>query len=130
VVRTEARSYWQGRLRFGLFRFELAAAFEEFLAGAHLGEGTQGGLDDVGWIFGTQALGQDVADPGSFHHGADGPTGDNARSGAGWFQKNLAATESTELRRMMQGLIAGLESQNAVYPVDKATQAPLKPKLP
>lgn len=42
---------------------------------------------------------------------------------------NLAAAKPDELRRMMQGLIAGLEKQNAVYPVDK-DGAPLRPKLP
>ena len=45
-------------------------------------------------------------------------------------QQNLAATRPTELRRLMQGLIAGLERQNAVYPVDKDGITPLKPKLP
>lgn len=45
-------------------------------------------------------------------------------------QKNLAATEPKELRRLMQGLIAGLEAQRAVYPVDKDTKQPVKPKLP
>jgi arylsulfatase A-like enzyme len=45
-------------------------------------------------------------------------------------QKNLAAVETSELRRMMQGLITGLEKQGAVYPVDKTTGAPTKPKLP
>jgi arylsulfatase A-like enzyme len=44
--------------------------------------------------------------------------------------KNLATTEPAELKRMMQGLIAGLEKQNAVYPVDKETKSPLKPVLP
>ena len=45
-------------------------------------------------------------------------------------QKNLAATNPAELKCMMQGLIAGLEKQNAVYPVDEDTKSPLKPKLP
>ncbi|MCX8035615.1 MAG: sulfatase [Candidatus Sumerlaeia bacterium] len=45
-------------------------------------------------------------------------------------QKNLAASEPAQLRRMMEGLIAGLEKQNAVYPVDKDGTTPLKPKLP
>ena len=45
-------------------------------------------------------------------------------------QKNLAASEPAELRRLMQGLIAGLEKQGAVYPVDKAGGTPLKPVLP
>jgi len=31
---------------------------------------------------------------------------------------------------MMQGLIAGLEAQTAVYPVEKDTQTPVKPKMP
>ncbi len=30
----------------------------------------------------------------------------------------------------MQGLIAGLETQKAVYPVDPGSKAPLKPLLP
>lgn len=45
-------------------------------------------------------------------------------------QTNLAASEPKELRRLMQGLIAGLEKQGAVYPVDKETRQPVKPKLP
>ena len=45
-------------------------------------------------------------------------------------QKNLAASHPTELRRLMQGLIAGLEKQNAVYPIDKEGATPLKPILP
>ncbi len=44
-------------------------------------------------------------------------------------QKNLAKTEPAELKRMMQGLAAGLEKQAAVYPVDKAGKA-LKPEIP
>ncbi|MDQ3624630.1 MAG: sulfatase [Verrucomicrobiota bacterium] len=45
-------------------------------------------------------------------------------------QKNLATTNSAELKRLMQGLIAGLEAQVAVYPVDKDGTTPVKPKLP
>lgn len=45
-------------------------------------------------------------------------------------QTNLAASEPKELRRLMQGLIAGLEKQGAVYPVDKETRQAVKPKLP
>jgi arylsulfatase A-like enzyme len=45
-------------------------------------------------------------------------------------QKNLATTEPTELRRLMEGLIAGLETQGAAYPVDRDGATPLKPKLP
>ena len=45
-------------------------------------------------------------------------------------QTNLAASESTVLKRLMQGLIAGLEKQGAVYPVDKETELAVKPKLP
>ena len=45
-------------------------------------------------------------------------------------QTNLAASESTVLKRLMQGLIAGLEKQGAVYPVDKETKLAVKPKLP
>ena len=45
-------------------------------------------------------------------------------------QTNLAASESTVVKRLMQGLIAGLEKQGAVYPVDKETELAVKPKLP
>lgn len=45
-------------------------------------------------------------------------------------QKNLAATEPAELKRLMQGLIAGLEAQSAVYPVEKDGSTPVKPRLP
>jgi arylsulfatase A-like enzyme len=45
-------------------------------------------------------------------------------------QKNLAGTNPAELKRLMQGLIAGLEAQKAVYPVAKDGSAPLKPELP
>ncbi|MDP1589070.1 MAG: sulfatase-like hydrolase/transferase [Prosthecobacter sp.] len=45
-------------------------------------------------------------------------------------QNDLTQTHPAELKKMMQGLIAGLESQNAVYPVEKGTQTTVKPKLP
>ena len=45
-------------------------------------------------------------------------------------QKNLAPTEPAQLTRLMQGLITGLEKQVAVYPVEKAGGASMKPKLP
>lgn len=45
-------------------------------------------------------------------------------------QKNLAAGEPKELRRMMEGLIAELEREHALYPVDKDGATPLKPVLP
>lgn len=45
-------------------------------------------------------------------------------------QKNLAASEPAQLKRLMQGLAAGLEKQGAVYPVEKETKQPVKPKLP
>ena len=45
-------------------------------------------------------------------------------------QKNLANGRPDELRRMMQGLIAGLERQEAVYPVGEDGKTPVKPKLP
>ncbi len=45
-------------------------------------------------------------------------------------QSNLAATESSELQRMMQGLITGLEKEGAVYPVEKGSIKPVKPVLP
>jgi arylsulfatase A-like enzyme len=44
-------------------------------------------------------------------------------------QKNVATSEPSELKRMMQGLVAGLEAQHAVYPVEKGGVA-LKPILP
>lgn len=45
-------------------------------------------------------------------------------------QINLAKSHPAELRRLMEGLIAGLERQEAVYPIDKAGAGPVKPKLP
>jgi arylsulfatase A-like enzyme len=44
-------------------------------------------------------------------------------------QKNLAGDKPPELRRLMLGLVAGLERQSAVYPVAEDGSA-LKPKLP
>jgi arylsulfatase A-like enzyme len=44
-------------------------------------------------------------------------------------QKNLAAEEPAELRRMMQNLVAALEEHHAVYPVGE-DGSPMKPKLP
>jgi arylsulfatase A-like enzyme len=45
-------------------------------------------------------------------------------------QKNLATAEPKELGRMMRSLIAELEKQQAVYPVEKESGAPRKPTLP
>ncbi|MBU4459560.1 MAG: sulfatase-like hydrolase/transferase [Verrucomicrobia bacterium] len=45
-------------------------------------------------------------------------------------QTDVAASEPARLREMMQGLIAGLEKQGAVYPVDPDTGAVLKPRPP
>lgn len=45
-------------------------------------------------------------------------------------QTNLAATETAELKRMMQGLITAMEKTNAQYPVEKDSAKPMKPKLP
>lgn len=45
-------------------------------------------------------------------------------------QKNLAATQPAELRRLMQGLTAALDRHQAVYPVAKDSQTRVRPKLP
>ena len=45
-------------------------------------------------------------------------------------QTNLATKEPATLKLLMQGLITGLEKQNAVYPVEKASGTTLKPKQP
>lgn len=45
-------------------------------------------------------------------------------------QKNLAASNPEDLRRMMQSLIAALESHKAVYPLGEDRQSRRKPKLP
>jgi len=45
-------------------------------------------------------------------------------------QKNLAATQPAELRRLMQGMVAALDRHQAVYPVAKEGQTPVRPKLP
>ncbi|MEO1998346.1 MAG: sulfatase-like hydrolase/transferase [Planctomycetaceae bacterium] len=44
-------------------------------------------------------------------------------------QINLAVSKPDVLRRMMRGMIAGLEAQHALYPVD-LTGNPVKPQLP
>jgi arylsulfatase A-like enzyme len=45
-------------------------------------------------------------------------------------QNDLTKSHPAELKKIMQGLIAGLEAQNAVYPVEKGTQTPVRPKMP
>ena len=45
-------------------------------------------------------------------------------------QTDLATTKPDVLKKLMQGLITGLEAQHAVYPVEKGTQTPMKPKMP
>ncbi len=45
-------------------------------------------------------------------------------------QQNLAPTEPAQLRRLMQGLIAAMERQHALYPVDKEGKTRLRPQLP
>jgi arylsulfatase A-like enzyme len=45
-------------------------------------------------------------------------------------QTNLAATNTAELKKLMQGLIAALEAQHAVYPVEKGGALPMKPAMP
>jgi hypothetical protein len=45
-------------------------------------------------------------------------------------QKDLAATEPGELKRLMQGMVAALEKQHAVYPVEKDGQTRVKPRVP
>lgn len=45
-------------------------------------------------------------------------------------QRDVAPSQPEQLRRMMQRLIAALEEQGAVYPVDKDGVTSLKPKLP
>ena len=45
-------------------------------------------------------------------------------------QKNLAATNPVELKRMMQELITRMEIQKAQYPHEKDSNELVKPKLP
>jgi arylsulfatase A-like enzyme len=45
-------------------------------------------------------------------------------------QRDLAKEKPDVLRRLMQELIAGLENQKAVYPVEPDGRTPAKPKLP
>ena len=45
-------------------------------------------------------------------------------------QQDLSKTRPAELKRLMQELIAGLEAQHAVYPVEKGGTTPAKPILP
>jgi arylsulfatase A-like enzyme len=45
-------------------------------------------------------------------------------------QKNLATSESIELRRMMLALVAALEKSKAAYPVEDDGTTPRKPQMP
>ena len=45
-------------------------------------------------------------------------------------QTELSATHPAELRKLMSGLIDGLQSQGAVYPIDKVTGQEVRPMLP
>jgi arylsulfatase A-like enzyme len=45
-------------------------------------------------------------------------------------QKDLTASEPRELKRLIQGMVAALERQHAVYPVEKDGQMRAKPKVP
>ena len=45
-------------------------------------------------------------------------------------QKDLAASEPGELKRLMQGMVAALEQQHAVYPVERDGQTRAKPRVP
>lgn len=45
-------------------------------------------------------------------------------------QKDLSTTQPADLKRLMAGMIAGLESQHAVYPVEKGGTTPVRPILP
>jgi arylsulfatase A-like enzyme len=45
-------------------------------------------------------------------------------------QTNLAASEPEELGRMIQGLVAGLQEHQAVYPVAREPRQPVTPLLP
>ncbi|MES2470326.1 MAG: sulfatase [Verrucomicrobiota bacterium] len=45
-------------------------------------------------------------------------------------QTNLATTHPAELQRLMTSLISGLETQQAVYPMDQTTGTAVKPRLP
>ncbi len=45
-------------------------------------------------------------------------------------QKNLAAAQPIELRRMMRNLMTALDRHEAVYPVDPDGEMPVKPILP
>jgi len=45
-------------------------------------------------------------------------------------QRDLASSRSAELRRMMQQMLASLESHQAVYPVEEDGKTPRRPKLP
>ncbi len=45
-------------------------------------------------------------------------------------QNNRAAAEPETLRRMMKALVDALEAHDAVYPVDKESHQPVRPKCP
>jgi arylsulfatase A-like enzyme len=45
-------------------------------------------------------------------------------------QENLAKSQPSELKRMMQGMVEALEQHDAVYPLDERNEAESMPKLP
>jgi hypothetical protein len=45
-------------------------------------------------------------------------------------QKDLATIEPRQLKRLMQGMVAALAKQNAVYPVENDGQTRVKPRVP
>src|SRR5205814_1064438 len=61
----------------------LATQARRGVGAAQLLERVDGGVDDVVRVRGPDALGEDVLHPGHLEHRADGPPGDDARSGAG-----------------------------------------------
>lgn len=114
----------------------------------HFGPRNSPGADPRNLGFDVNVGGASIGAPGSYY-GAEnfGLKGNRAASGVlgldqyhgtetfnlaedPFEQQNLAAARPVELRQMMQGLIAGLERQNAVYPVDRDGVTPLKPAIP
>ena len=58
---------------------------------AQQAQGVQGGLDDVGVVAGAEGLGEDILHADGFADGADAAAGDDAGSGRGGLEQDVAA---------------------------------------
>src|SRR5260221_8200753 len=78
---------------FGFLYFQTAAQINLF-AQPELLKGREGGLDDVGRVFGAERFAQHIPDAGGFQNGPHGFARDDACAGGGWTQQDMRAAIS------------------------------------